>query len=252
MSSLSVIILAKNEEKNIGDCIKSAKFADEILIIDDYSTDSTASIAKTLGARVVKHSLNNSWESQKNFAISITTGEWIFFLDADERISSNLADEISKIVQNNTYICGIIRRYNQFRHYTATHGSVRPDKVLRLCPKKGAHVVGRIHEQLKAPYEEKVLSGKLYHRTYENWEQYFRKFNQYTSLLAQQYVEQKKTIRFVSHILLRPLWAFIKIYLIQGGFRDGKIGFVLSMNHAFYTFTKYVKAYYLYRSDGEL
>lgn len=126
----------KNEEKNIGDCIKSAKFADEILIIDDYSTDSTASIAKTLGARVVKHSLNNSWESQKNFAISITTGEWIFFLDADERISSNLADEISKIVQNNTYICGIIRRYNQFRHYTATHGSVRPDKVLRLCPKR--------------------------------------------------------------------------------------------------------------------
>lgn len=103
----------------------------------------------------------------------------------------------------------------------------------------------------------KVISKVFYitilnHYTYDNWDQYFRKFNQYTSLLAIQYQERNKKVSFVKDIIFRPLWAFIKMYILQGGFKDGKMGYILSVNHYFYTMTKYVKLYYLYKSGGKL
>lgn len=252
MASLSVIILTKNEEHNIGDCIQSVAFADDILVVDDNSSDMTKSIAESLGARVIQHAMNGDFGGQRNFAISQANGDWILFLDADERISKGLAQEIQRAMgQVEKYAYWIVRE-NRFHHNKATHGVLRPDWVLRLMPRDGASVEGYVHEAIQSAYETKRLYEPMYHYTYDNWHQYFNKFNNYTSLSAEKYRDKGKSCSFVKDILFRPLWAFIKVYLLQGGILDGKMGYVLSINHYFYTMTKYVKLYYLNKDKGKL
>lgn len=140
MATVSVIILARNEEHNIHDCIESVQFADEVLVIDDFSTDDTVKIAEEMGARVVQHAMNGDWGAQQTFGIEQATSDWILFLDADERISEPLAKEIQAIVVNEPNKAYWIQRRNKFHHNHATHGVLRPDYVLRLMPKEGSYV----------------------------------------------------------------------------------------------------------------
>jgi len=252
MIDLSVLIVARNEQHNIADCIKSCQFAKEIIIIDDYSTDETANIATSLGAKVIQRALNGDWGGQKSFAIEHASYDWIFLIDADERVSPELATQIEQAVIANQPIAYWIQRQNKFQFNRATHGILRPDFVCRLMPKKDSYVEGYVHEQVVTPYPTQKLSAHLYHYTYDNWEQYFNKFNKYTTLSAEKYKQKNKKCAFFKDIVLRPLWAFIKVYFIQGGILDGKLGWILSVNHYFYTMNKYVKLYYLYKSNGKL
>ena len=188
MSTVTAIILARNEEQHIVDCIKSIQFADEILVIDDGSTDQTVSLATGLGAKVIPHPLNGDWSQQRRFGISQAQSEWILFVDSDERVSPELAKSIQRAIQGepNAYW---LRRYNLFHHNQATHGVVRPDKVLRLMPREGATVEGAVHEAFISPYPQDTLEGKLYHYTYDNWTQYLNKVNKYSSAAAANYYE---------------------------------------------------------------
>ena len=252
MSSISVIILAKNEEQHIKDCIESAQFADEVLIIDDYSMDKTVEIAESMGARVVSHAMDGDWSQQRRFAINMAMSEWIFFLDADERISIELQREIQDVLDKNEIKAYRIKRSNVFHHNKVTHGVLRPDYVLRFMPKEGCHIEGLVHETISSIYPETNLQGYIYHYTYDNWHQYFNKFNNYTTLAAKKYKEDGKSFSFIKDIIIRPSWAFFKVYILDKGFLDGKMGFILSINHYFYTMTKYVKLYYLLKSNGRL
>jgi glycosyltransferase involved in cell wall biosynthesis len=249
---LSVLILAKNEENNLPDCIGSVKFADEILIIDDGSTDKTCEIATSLGARVIKHAMNGDWGGQQTFAIKQAANPWVLFLDADERISEPLAEEIKAAVAKDEQVAYWIQRENKFHFNHATHGVLRPDYVDRLFPAKGSYVEGFVHPKIVTPYPNKKLKNLMYHYTYDNWNQYFGKFNNYTTLAAEKYIQEGRHCSFFKDIVFRPAWAFFKIYIINLGFLDGKIGFILSVNHYFYTMTKYVKFYYLEKTKGKL
>lgn len=252
MPKLSVLILAKNEERNIEDCINSVKFADEVLVIDDGSTDNTKKIAESLGARVVQRSMNGDWGGQQTFAIKEAQNPWVLFLDADERISEPLGEEIMAAVKKNEPVAYWIERKNKFHYYYATHGTLRPDFVDRLFPAKDSYVEGLVHPKIVTPYPNQKLKNVMYHYTYDNWDQYFGKFNQYTRLAAEKYKLEGKSCSFFRDVVLRPMWAFFKIYILNKGFLDGKIGFILSVNHFFYTMTKYVRLYYLYKSNGKL
>lgn len=252
MVNVSVLILAKNEQANIADCIKSCSFANEIIVIDDFSTDDTATIATSLGAKVIQHSMAGDWGGQQTFAIQQASYKWIFFLDADERVTPSLATEIGKAVELDEKNAYWVLRKNRFHFNKATHGVLRPDYVCRLMPAKDSYVEGYVHPSIITPYPNKQLSGWMEHYTYDNWEQYFNKFNNYTKLAAEKYRKQGKKCGFFKDIIFRPFWAFIKMYFIQGGFLDGKLGWILSVNHYFYTMNKYVKLYYLYKSDGKL
>ena len=251
MSTITAIILARNEEQHIADCIKSIQCADEILVIDDGSTDRTVEIAENLEAKVIHHALNGDWSQQRRFGISQASCDWILFIDSDERVSPELAKSIKKAIQGELKSYWL-RRYNLFHHNQATHGVVRPDKVLRLMPREGATVEGAVHEAFISPYPNGILEGKLYHYTYDNWHQFFEKFNKYTTAAANKYRKQNKQCSFLRDIIFRPMWAFFKIYILQGGILDGKIGFLLSVYHMMYTMTKYVKLYYLNKSNGRL
>lgn len=252
MVDVSVLILAYNEEDKIKDCIDSCKFAKEIIVIDDYSTDKTGEIAKQLGAKVIQRALAGDWGAQQTFGIQQATYDWIFMIDADERCTPELAIEIEKAVRKGEQYAYWILRKNRFHHNKATHGTLRPDYVCRLMPTKGTYVEGLVHPKIVTPYPNRKVKAFMYHYTYDNWIQYLNKINQYTTLAAEKYKQEGKHCGFLKDIVFRPGWAFFKMYILNKGFLDGKLGWILSVNHYFYTMNKYVKLYYLYKSNGKL
>ena len=215
MTDVTVLILAKNEERNMKECLETVSFADEVIVIDDFSTDKTKEIAESMGAKVVQRSMNGDWGEQQTFAIQQAKHEWIFFLDADERVTAPLAAAIQKIVEKNEKYAYWIKRHNQFRYYQATHGIFRPDAVCRLLPKKDTRVVGLVHPAFEYPYADRHIEEYILHHTYDNWDQYGYKVNHYTTLAAEKYRKDGKSVGFVKDIILRPVWAFFKIYILK-------------------------------------
>ncbi|MDU2063340.1 MAG: glycosyltransferase family 2 protein [Sporomusaceae bacterium] len=239
--SVSVIILAKNEEKNIEACIQSALFADEVIVIDDFSTDRTVELAKQLGATIYQHSMNGNWGAQQTYAIEQAKTDWIFFLDADERIPAALAEEVRAAVDRNEKYAYLVPRLNHAMGKPLYHGGWYPDYGFHLMPREDFHVEGFVHPQFVHPYQSRKLKNHIIHYTYSSWEQYFNKLNNYTRLAAEKNYGKGKRCSFWRDIVARPLFAFVKMYLLQGGWRDGKIGFILASFHLTYTMAKYVK-----------
>lgn len=244
MNKLSALIIARNEERNIADCINSVDFANEIIVVDDLSTDKTAEIATSLGAKVVQRAMNGDWGEQYNFALQQATHDWVLLIDADERITPELAQEIQQKLQDGEPFAYRIKRLNHFHRKPMRFGTLHPDFVTRLLPKKDFYFTGRVHSQLHYPYTEKNLKNPMLHYTYDNWDAYYRKFDSYSKLMAIRYQEEnKKSVYFLRDIVLRPIWAFLKVYVFNLGFLDGKLGWIFAMNHYFYTMTKYVRFY---------
>ena len=230
---LSVVIIAKNEEKFIGDAIKSAAFADEILILDSGSTDDTCKIAKQLGARVE----NQAWLGfgpQKNKAVDLATNDWVFVLDSDERISSKLQSEI-KITLNNPSSDGyFIARLNNFFGKNIKTCGLYPDYSIRLFNRtKGRFNDVSVHESVQIDGEVGKLKNHMIHLAYRSVDEFVAKQRQY-SLLSNR---KKNLLR----ALISPCWTFIKLYFIKRGFMDGWHGFVIAKIYAQYTFWKYIK-----------
>lgn len=253
MVDVSVLILTRNEERNIKDCIESClPFAKEIIVIDDGSTDGTKEIAESLGARVISHAMAGNWGQQQTFAIQQSTCSWIFFIDADERCTPELARAIETLVTKNEKFAYRIGRRNLFHFNKANHGTLRPDHVTRLMPTKDSRVEGFVHPAIITPYPVKVIPEFIYHYTYDNWQQYYGKFNNYTELAARKYLEEGKHCSVIRDIVLRPIWAFIKVYFLNLGFLDGRLGWVFAWNHFVYTMMKYERMYDIEKSGGKL
>ena len=246
MPKLAVIILTKNEEKNIEDCIRSASFADEIVVIDSGSTDRTQELAEAAGARFIVHPMAEAgFAGQRNFALKQTDAEWIFYLDADERITAEAAGEIQGIVQQNECAAYRIRRMNIVFCQMMKHGAHRPDYVQRLFPRTNVTWIGQVHEHVETELPVRSMRHALEHHTYDNWNRYFLKLGQYTDLMADKMHEQGRDASLMD-ISIRPLYAFFRAYILQRGLLDGELGFVFSVLHGYYTFMKYVKLRYRY------
>jgi len=244
MGKLTALILTYNEEKNIRDCITSVKFADEIIIIDSGSTDRTIEIAEQLGAKCIVHPMDEGFAGQRNFALAQTTAEWVLFVDADERITPELAKEISTVVECNEQYAYEILRINVVFGTIVGHGGHSPDYSLRLYPRTAINWQGFVHEQALVTLPIQRLKKHMFHHTYTSWERYFFKFNQYTTLMAEQMYKKGRKTGFID-IVLRPWAGFLRFYVFKSGWRDGKIGFILAVFHFFYTMAKYVKLYYI-------
>ncbi len=246
---LSAIIIAKNEQANIAECLQSVTFADEIIVVDDNSDDNTVVLAQQAGATVFRRAMNGDFAAQQNFAINHARGRWLLFIDCDERITPELAAEIQSAMQQAP--CAYqLRRLNHFAGQRVRFGTLRPDWVVRLLPNERVQFVGRVHQRLQHPFAEKSLQQPMLHYTYASWTQYYQKFEQYTRLSAQQAYQQGKSASFWRDILLRPMWAFGKMYVIHGGFLDGKIGWLLAVGHYHYTQAKYARLYTMHH-NGE-
>ena len=247
MKKLAVLILTYNEEANIEDCIRSAAFADEIVLIDSGSTDRTRSLAESLGARFVVHAMDEGFAAQRNFALTQTDADWVFYLDADERMTTEAGDEVRALVELGEPAAYEIRRMNIVLGQMMHHGAHRPDYSRRLYPRQAVEWEGVVHESARTTVPLRRMKHVMHHYTYKDWETYFQKFNRYTTLAAQNVYELGRRAGLVQ-ILLHPVFGFTKAYILKQGFRDGFLGFVMSVMAMFSTFVKYLKLYRLSKS----
>lgn len=252
LKGISVVVLTRNEELNIEACLKSCGFADELIVVDDDSADRTVEIAESFGARIFHRALDGDWAAQKNFGIAQAAHHWIYLIDADERVTPDLAKKLLECAagEDKAYW---VQRHNRFKHIRAEHGTMRPDWVCRLVPKDHVRVIGQVHEEVRCDCPPVRIQGDgMIHYPYRTWRQYMNKINTYSDLSAEKYLSEGRSVSFLKDVMLRPIWSFIKIYFINRGFLDGKAGFVFSINNSVYTMMKYVKYYFLKNYSGEL
>jgi len=251
MPRLAVIILTKNEEANIEGAMESAAFADEIVIIDSGSTDRTKELAEKHGAKFVSHPMDEEgFAGQRNFALTQTEADWVFYLDADERVIPERIGAIKAIVQGNVKVAYCVERINVVFGQMMSKGGHRPDYVCRLMPRENVRWRGVVHEGVDTELQIKQIKSCLYHYTYTTWEQYFCKFNRYTTLAAQEMAGKGREISSMS-VVGHSLGAFIKNFVFKQGFRDGFLGFIMSFMSATYVLVKYLKLKNIYRRAGK-
>jgi len=226
---ITVVIIAKNEEMMIGDCIKSVSFADEIIVVDDYSYDMTVKIAKKMEAKVYKRKLDG-FATQKNFGIGKAKNKWVLILDADERLTNELAIEI-KSLELNKYVA-----YDMpFRNYVGKkwlkHGGLYPDRHIRLFDKsKCGYGKREIHEELVVNGKVGHLKNDIIHHTYKNFSEYLSKVKKYSMLEAEN-DKNKPTI-------LAPYKVFISKLIKDKGILDGTYGIGSAYLLGYYQFLK--------------
>lgn len=247
MSAISVVILTKNESHNIKDCMQSCTFADEFIIVDDSSDDETREIASSLGGKVFSRSMDGDWGAQQTFGIQQASCDWIFFIDADERCTPELCKEIEQVVSSvepdRAYR---VQRLNHFAKKRIHFGPLSPDWVCRLLPREGGSVTGFVHPQINHVGSELKLKSPMLHFTYETWDQYEKKMQKYAMLAAKKYFAEGKGRPSGFALALRPIFAFLKMYLLKLGFLDGAMGFALSLQYSAYTLSKYFRLRELY------
>jgi len=234
---ISVVIATLNEEKNIADCLKSVRgLADEMIVVDAGSQDKTREIAKKFGAKVYKIKNYPIFHKNKQTAVDKAKGEWILQLDADERISVSLRDEILSIascqlpVASNGYF---IPRKNWFLGKFLTKGGQYPDYVIRLFKKgKGKFPCKSVHEQIKIDGAVGYLKNPIIHLADPCFSRYLSRFNRYTGLDAQKLAKEKKRPGFLmgfDYFAIKPAVWFLKTYFRHKGFVDGFQGFLFSL-----------------------
>ncbi|HEY4154458.1 MAG TPA: glycosyltransferase family 2 protein [Puia sp.] len=251
MEKLSVVIISFNEEKNIDRCLRSVKgIADEIVVLDSFSSDRTGAIVKEFGGHFYQQAFTG-YGAQKNAASALATHDHILFLDADEFLSEALAGQILREKDGGFPYDGYsMNRLNNYCGRWIRHGSWYPDKKLRILHRqKGAWSLDIVHESLIPDTGARIshLPGDLLHYAYSSIEEHTEKNNRYSTLSALLlYGKGKRTRR--SRILLNPFWAFIQSYLLRSGFLDGFFGLTIAIQIAHLTFLKHVKLYQLQKS----
>lgn len=246
MNKLTAIIPCGNEIHNIEAVIKSVEFADEILVVDSYSTDGTLEVAQKLATRVIRREYQYS-ASQKNWAIPQAKYEWILLVDADERVTPELRKEIIETLKDppQEIVAFWIGRMNHFMGKRVNYSGWRNDRVIRLfkrdyCSYQDKHV----HAEIIANGNIGRLKEKLYHNTYTTFDKYIEKMNRYATWQAEDY--DKKTGKLTPyHYIIKPFWGFFKHYVVQSGFRDGFVGFTIGFIQSYVIFMRYVKLWLL-------
>jgi GT2 family glycosyltransferase len=240
MTKITAIIPTFNEESNIQRALDSVSFADEIIVIDSFSTDKTVAIVKESNAILLQRTFDD-FSSQKNFALEKASNDWVFLLDADETIPENLKKEILQtVIFSTNFDAFYIYRSFFFKNKKLNFSGWRRDKVIRLFHKDTCIYVGKVHEKISTVGEVDFLKEKLNHYSYKNYHQYKNKLKNYAKLQAQELLEKGL---FVTpyHLFLKPFVRFFIQFIIQLGFLDGYRGFVISWLHTFGVWRRYVE-----------
>ena len=244
---LSVIIITRNESANIVACLESVAFADEVIVLDGQSTDDTVSLAQNVGAKVF---IAPSWEGfgpQKNKALSYASHDWVLSIDADERVSADLASEIQRVLSQPQNTLYDIPRLTNFCGQWIHHCGWRPDRVARLFQKHTARFSDDVvHEKLVSNdrHAKGKLQHSLLHYSYPSAQSYWRKLQVYSQAWADQKFAQGQTTS-MSRAVSSGLVAFIKSYIFRLGFLDGSMGLAVCIMQAQAAYGKYFTLYCL-------
>lgn len=240
MNKISAIILAKNEEKKIGHAVTSLSFCDEVIVIDDESTDETGKRAEKAGARVLVHSKKNEFSGQRNWAMEQARNEWVVFIDADEEVTPNLAQEIKNVLKGENANIGAyaIPRRDFFWHTELKFGEThkaRTKGIVRLIKKGSGVWTGAVHETFTPVGGVGKLDEFLNHHSHDSLSSFVQDINTYSTLRAAELFAQGKKVSPIELIVV-PFGKFIYTYFILRGFLDGPSGFVYSFAMSFHSF----------------
>lgn len=244
--NLSAVVLTKNEEKNINDCIKSVSFCDEIIVIDDNSTDKTRETAKVLGAKVYKRRLGGNMAAQRNFALRQARGKWVLFIDADERVPPLLQKEIIQFTNNPLfqYTGFYLKRRDFIWGKEIRHGEVGNIKLLRLARRTSGKWIRRVHESWDIIGRTYLLKNPILHYPHPTMDKFLEGVNRWSSWHALANKKEGKRAILLK-IIIWPLAHFAKNYIFKFGFLDGIQGFVLAIVMSFHSFLAWSKLWLL-------
>lgn len=237
--SISAVVITLDEETNIECCLQSLQFADEIVVLDSMSTDRTVDIARTYTDKIGFKEFNGYGE-QKAAALAMATCEWVLIVDADEVIGEELAAEIKDVVERGQFDAYKGPRLSYFLGRPMRHCGWYPDYQLRLAKRDRAQMPQRlVHEQLMIDGAIGILTNPMIHYSYVSMSDYARKMVSYARAAAEQRLREGRKPRF-SDLLFTPGLTFVKMYLLEQGFRDGLHGFILSGLSACSVYLRYV------------
>ncbi len=243
--NLSLVVITLNEEDSIGRCIGSVPFAGEIIVVDSGSTDSTAAVAQSCGAKVLFHEFQD-FSTQKQWAIEQASGDWVLSLDADEYLSEELSSEISSIVKNESVHSGFSLPFRiQYMGRLMRFGPWSRERHLRLFRNGQAGFPDSgVHEGLKVTGGSvgDLRKGYVIHESYSSLSDQMQKMLQYSTLWAgEEFRKGRRSGPF--RIVFRPAWRFLSAYLLRGGFLEGLPGLAASIISAYYVFLKWTMLY---------
>lgn len=239
---LSVVVIAKNEEENIADCLKSASFADEIIVVDDHSADKTIEIARRFTDKVFSRKMDIEGR-HRNYAYSLAKNDWVLSLDADERVSPLLAKELEELFKGqikDVVFCIPIKTFigTRWIRYGGWYPAPKDrlfDKRIVKYEEKGVHPRIIYHGSCG-----RFLKGDIEHYSYRDFHDFFQSLNNQTTLEAKKWFEEKRKIGILK-AYRKFLSRFIKHYFLQQGFRDGVTGLIAAWGGGFYQIMSYVK-----------
>lgn len=237
---ISVVILTKNEEKNIQRCINNLAWSDEIIIVDDYSTDKT--LKKVKGCRVFKRKLNGDFAGQRNFGLSKAKGNWVLFIDVDEVVTKELGKEILTRIKYSDKSGFYIRRVDTFLGIELKHGETGSVKLLRLAKRKSGKWKRKVHEYWGVNGETCELTYPLLHYHDQRLTSFIDKINFYSGIHAKENIKNGKRAN-VWRIILYPTGKFFVNYFLKLGFLDGVSGFIMATMMSFHSFLSWSKAW---------
>jgi len=236
--NLTAIVTTFNEATHIAACLAGLRFADEMLVVDSFSTDGTPEIARECGARVLQHEYLSPAD-QKNWVIPQAANEWVLIVDADERVTEKLGEEIGRTIASPQACDGYeMKRRSFFLGHEIRYSGWQHDWVLRLFRKdSGRYLERRIHDRIAVAGTVGRLKGRLIHYSYRSLDDYWRKLRWYAEWSGAKARRRGAHISSL-HLMLHPPLRFLKAYLMQGGFLDGMPGLVVSLLTAVYAAAK--------------
>lgn len=251
MQNLSALVLTYNEEKQIEDCLESISWLKKVVVIDSFSDDRTKEICQQYANVDFYENEFKDFAAQRNFGLEKIKTDWVFVIDADERVTPDLKAEINKLLkQSKKKAEGYeIARKNYFLGKWIKYCGWYPDYTLRLFKTKYRYQ-GLVHESPQISAKTRKLDNNFIHYTYQDLKSYVAKMNQYTSLDAEKKYNKGKAVG-ISYILIRPFLEFIKKYLFKKGFLLGSQGLILSILSAYYQFLKAAKLWELNKFGDE-
>jgi glycosyltransferase involved in cell wall biosynthesis len=237
---ISAIVLTYNEEKNIRRCLESLQWVDEIIIVDSFSTDRTIEICSAYSTKIFYRKFDD-FASQRNFALSKASNEWVLIIDADEEVSFELMEEIKRVINRKEEVDGYyILRENFWFGKHLRYGTNAGDYSLRLFRRDKVIYTKGIHEVPVIDGKLRHLKGRIIHHSYTTLSQYLFKLNLYTDLESKEMAKKKAKIS-CSRFIFLPVLRFFWVYIVKSGWKDGMIGFLASLCGSVYMLTKYWK-----------
>ena len=237
---ISACVIARNESAQLADCLERLVWADEIIVVDDESTDETVQIARRFTPRVFVRPKQDDFSAQRNFALEQVLGDWALFVDADERVTNALRDEIRTAVERPEYAGYSVRRQEIHFGYAFRYGESLRVPLLRLARRAAGRWVGRVHETWRVPGPLGALRRPLLHYSHPDISHFLQKIDYYSTLDSQRLLEEGRGVA-TWQLVVYPLANFLRNYVFRQGFRDGIPGFIVACLMALHPFLSRAK-----------